>query len=149
MALCEVTPVTLSGAQTALKMGCPGQMVEVPFSSMNLKKAAKKDEVTGSTSVTGGKVWDEYASGSSGGSFDFSSQWRPTALVQPPMIRQGATYRVEAYVRRPGWNNAADLGSAYVFNAIIDSNDLTFDPKRGFLDWKVSGTATGEMTDPA
>jgi hypothetical protein len=148
MALCELAPVVLTGANVALKVGCPGQMLEVPITNLSVKKTVNKTEVTASTSYFNGAIWQEYAPGSLGGGIDGTSQWRISAAVQPPAMRVGAIYRFEAYVRRPGVLGPGDLGSAYFLNGLVDSSDLTLDPKVGNLEWKFAATATGPIIDP-
>lgn len=141
---CEVTPTVLQGAQVALFL-CG---IEVPVEKMDLKKTAKKTEVTSTSSYFAGQLWEEFAPGSSGGSFNWDSKWRVNQQVTPPSVRQGAIYPVAVYVRRPLANGATDPGSAFSFNLFVESNDLTLDPKTGVIDWKVNGSATGPIVDP-
>lgn len=141
---CEVSPTVLNGAQTALFV-CG---IEVPIEKMDLKRTAKKTEITSSVSYYAGTLWEEYCPGPSGGSLNWDSKWRINQTITPPAIRPGAVYPVAVYIRRPLTNGPADPGSAYTMNVFIESNDLTLDPKSGVIDWKCSGTCSGPIIDP-
>lgn len=141
---CEQAPVTLQGSAVGVYI-CG---LEIPIEKADLKRMAKKTEVTASTSFFGGQIWDEFAPGSSGGSLNWDSKWRVGQLVSPPSVRPGAIYPVLAYVRRPLTNGPSDVGSAYSMNLFIDDSSITLDPKAGVIEWKCSGTATGPVIDP-
>lgn len=145
----EQAPVALTGAAVALFISG----TEMPMSKTEVTKSAKNTEVTGSTSgaVVGGvfQIWSEFAPGPSGGQFRSEGHWRVTSPITPPMLRQGAIYPVLAYVRRPGFNNAIDPGSAYSLSIIVDENSVTLDPNTGDIAWRLTAKATGPIQDPA
>jgi hypothetical protein len=141
---CEVSPAVISSASIAVFV-CG---FEVPVEKADLKQMAKKTEVTSTASLYQGVIWEEFAPGASGGTFDFDSKWRPSGSVLPPSLRTGAIYPVSLYVRRPLTNGATDAGSAFSFNFFVENVSLTFDPKSGVIDWKVSGAATGPIIQP-
>jgi hypothetical protein len=68
--------------------------------------------------------------------------------VLPPDVITGKIYPVSLYVRRPATNSVTDPGSAFTFNLFVENVSLSFDPKTGVIDWKVSGAATGPIIDP-
>lgn len=142
---CEVTPTTLQGSQVALYI-CG---IEVPIDKADLKRMAKKTEITSSVSYYNGVIWEEYSPGPSGGSLNWDSKWRVNQTITPPDVRPGAIYPVAAYVRRPGTTGPSDPGSAYTMNLFVESNDVTFDPRAGVIEWKCSGTATGPIINPS
>lgn len=148
MAIVPVAPLVYTGAQVALFFVGPNGDVEVPMTKGELKLAAEKTEVTGSTSVSGGKVWKEFGEAPSGGTFNWEAFWRVGQTITPPQVQKGNTYTVKIYNRRPGWLAQNDPGSCHVGNLYIDDNSLTFDPKVGGLAWRVTGTFNGPVQDP-
>lgn len=144
MSLTPVSPSVLTGAQVALFI----TDIEVPMSKGEIKRNAVKTDVTGSTSVSSGVVWNEFGQGPSGGTFNWEGHWRVGQVVAPPDVIQGQTYAIKGYVRRPGWNGVADAGSYWGGNLFIEDNSMTLDPKLGSIDWRVSGTFNGPITPP-
>lgn len=142
---CEASPTVLNGSAAALFI-CG---FEVPIEKVELKRSAKKTEITSSASYFNGVLWEEYSPGASGGSLSFDSKWRIQMAVSPPSIRAGAIYPVALYTRRPLTLGPGDQGSAFALNLFIDDNSITVDPRQGVIDWKVSGTVTGPIIDPA
>ncbi|SRR5579871_5833371 len=145
----EQSSVTLTGASVALFVNS----TEMPMSKVEIKKMAKKTEVTGSTSgaVVAGvnQIWQEYSPGPSGGSLSAEGHWRVGQPITPPQLRQGALYAISAYVRRPGWLNAADPGSAYVGTIFVEDNSVVLDPNSGAVDWRLAASFSGPILDPA
>jgi hypothetical protein len=142
---CVVAPTVLQGANIAMQL-CG---TEIPVDKIDIKRHAKKTEVTSTASFQGGKIWDEFAPGSSGGTCSFDGHWRVSQTIQPPHIIPGNIYPAKAYVRKAGTNGATDTGLFYSMNLYIDDMSLTLDPKSGVITYKVSATATGPITDPA
>lgn len=140
---CNVSPVVLQGASVGLYL-CD---IEVPVDKIDLKRHAKKTEVTSTASYSGGRIWEEFAPGASGGSLSWDGHWRVSQAVRPPDVKPGYIYPAKAYVRKPATNSANDPGSYYSFNVFVDDNSLTLDPKGGIITWKVSTTITGPMTE--
>ncbi len=140
---CEISPAVIPGSLVGLFL-CG---IEVPIEKADLKKHAKKTEITSSASLYGGVLWEEYAPGPSGGSLSWEAKLRVGQVVNPTSIRQGGIYPIALYERRPFTNGPSDPGSAFTFNLYIDDSSLTFDPKTGVIDWKVSGTVTGPIVD--
>lgn len=145
LATCEVAPQTVNAATIAVFL-CG---FEIPVVKADLKKMTKKTEITTTASLYGGVIWEEFSPGASGGTFDFDSQWRASGDVLPPSVRTGAIYPVSLYVRRPGTASAGDAGSAFTFNFFVENASMSFDPKSGVIDWKVSGAATGPIIEPS
>lgn len=141
---CEVSPPVIGSATIAVFI-CG---FEIPVEKADLKKMAKKTDVTSTASLYGGVIWEEYAPGASGGTFDFDTKWRAAGTILPPTLRCGAIYPVALYVRRPGTQSSTDAGSAYTFNWFLENQTLGFDPKTGVIDWKCSGPATGPIIEP-
>lgn len=153
MAITPVDPIVITGASVALFIGplsapAVAPATEVPVSRMEITKTAGDTEVTGSTSVASGRVWQEFGEGASGGTFSWDGHLRVGQTIQPAAVQQGRTYKIAMYIRRPGWNGPADIGSAYVFNGKIDSNNAALVPKDGSIPWKVSGKVNGVILDP-
>lgn len=142
---CEVAPTVLEGSKAALFI-CG---IECHTEKFDLKRNAKKTDITGSTSYYNGYLWDEFTGGSRGGGLSWSSKWKANQQITPPQIREGAIYPVAVYVRRPQANGASDPGSAFTMNLFIDSNDLSFDMSQGIINWSCSGTATGPIIPPS
>lgn len=141
----EVAPPTVPSATIAVFLSG----FEVPVIKADLKKTVKKTEVTSTASLYAGVIWEEYAPGCKGGTFDFDAQWRASGTVLPPAVREGAIYPVALYVRRPLTNGPTDPGSAYTFNFLVESSSLSFDPKSGVIDWKCNGACTGPIIEPS
>jgi hypothetical protein len=141
---CEVAPVVLQGANIDLKL-CG---LSVPVDKIDIKRHAKKTEITSTASYQNGVVWDEFSPGSSGGTISWDGHWRVSQIVQPPYVIPGKIYPFRAYVSRAGSSSPNDPGIYYSGNVFIDDNSLTLDPKSGVITWKVSGTCTGPITDP-
>ncbi len=144
LATCEVSPVVLQGANIALQL-CG---IDVPVDKVDIKRHAKKTEVTSTASYQGGIIWDEFAPGTSGGTVSWDGHWRVSQAIVPPDVIPGKIYPCRAFVRKSGTNGTNDPGSYYGFNVFIDDNSLTLDPKSGVITWKVSGTATGPISNP-
>jgi hypothetical protein len=141
---CEVSPVVLQGANIDLQI-CG---TSVPVDKIDIKRHAKKTEVTSTASFQGGAIWDEFAPGTSGGSVSWDGHWRVSQTVQPPHVIPGKIYPCKAFARKAGTNGVTDPGLFYQMNVFIDDCSLTFDPKSGVITWKVSATATGPIADP-
>lgn len=153
-------PVTLTGAGVALFIaggaGFPpavGQAVEMPMTKTTIKRAAKKTEVTGSTSTSNAdgatQTWQEFSPGPSGGTLEAEGHWRIGQAIMPTQLRQGAIYYAWAYVWRPGWFSGGDPGGAYQGYILIDDNTTTLDPNSGSVDWRLMATFTGPIVPPS
>ena len=141
---CQVAPVVLQGADIDLQL-CG---ISVPVDKVDIKRHAKKTEITSTASYTNGVVWDEFAPGSSGGTVSWDGHWRVSQTIQPPHVIPGKVYPCKAYARRALSQGPGDPGIFYQFNIFVDDCSLTLDPKSGVITWKVSGTATGPIIDP-
>lgn len=142
---CEIPANILEGGKAALFI-CA---IECPVEKMDLKFQSKKTDVTSTASYYNGVIWDEFQQGATGASVSWDTRWRVNQQITPPQIRTGAIYPIAVYVRRPQATGPSDPGAAYTMNLFIDSSDLSFDLKNGTIDWKVSGSSSGPVTNPS
>lgn len=140
-------PVVFSGNSVALMFDAGGgAKLEVPMVKGELKFSADKGEATSSLSVVNQVVFKEYGRGPTGASFNWDSNWRVGANPAPTELSVGAIYQAWIYFRRPGWNNAADVGGSYNMYLFMDEVSLTFDPRSGVFEWRAGATMTGGYT---
>lgn len=139
---CEIAPITLLGGNSALFV-CG---LEVPFEKAELKLTTKKTDITSTASYSNGIIYEEHSPGATSGELSWDTKWRASTSVAPPNLRQGAIYPVQLYVVRAGAVGPGNAGTFYAMNVFIDSNALTFDPKNGTIEWKISATVTGPVT---
>lgn len=135
----EQSPVTLHGSDVAFKI-C-SQFV--PAEKIELKFSCKKTEITSTADYSGGRMWENFAPGNSGGTLTWDGHWRISSAVIPPDIKPGAIYPIEAYVRRPGVLSDNDPGAFWSGYLFIDDQTVILDPKTGVITWKGAGTFCG------